>query len=456
MKWNARKKIISGLLIINLVAIGMTLTFYQSNLGLIRVADELSKSNDTIDIPEKTLLNIYEAISAQRGYIITGDENMLKIHEEGMSGALKEIENLRKMVSDNNSQLDKIKEAESLILKKIELSKNIIQLRKEKGFEAARLELATDKTNAELNLSINKHMIDLENIEREHVEQERKDEHKAVNRILIVLIAGLSILLLLLAALWLLVSKIIKQVEEGSLEIAGAAMEIKSAAEEQASGATEQSSAVAEAASTVEELAHTSQEIAKNAQGVSQASERTLIGMTNIQSKVSQTAKKILTLGEKSQSIGNIVKVIEELAEQTNLLALNAAIEAAHAGESGKGFAVVASEVRKLSERSGESTKEIRTLITEIQAETNAAVMGVEESTKEVDKGLGLVKESVNQTKEIMLATAQQKSAADQVVIAMKNIDQVVKQFVTTTKQNAAAASQLDKQAEKMKKTIGI
>lgn len=248
---------------------------------------------------------------------------------------------------------------------------------------------------------------------------------------------------------------ILKQVKETGLQLAGAAAEIRSAAEEQSSGAAEQSSTVVEAQTTVEQMSTTAQQIAKNALSVSEGAEQILFGMGEIQKKVDQTAKKILTLGEKSQSIGNIVKIIDSLSEQTNLLALNAAIEAAHAGEAGKGFAVVASEVRKLSERSSESTNEIRSLITEIQAETNSAVMAVEESTKQVVDGLKMVQDSAQKAKEISMSTGQQKSAAEQVVIAMKNIDQVSKQFVSSTKQAAAVATQLASQGEQLKKMMG-
>lgn len=269
----------------------------------------------------------------------------------------------------------------------------------------------------------------------------------------VALIIGAAIFLSLFA--FFFSKSITVALKEAALQVSGAAIQIKAASHDQASGAAEQSASIIEATSTVEQLARTAQHIAKNAQAVSAAAERTLAGMTEIQAKVSRTAKQILTLGEKSQLIGNIVKIIDDLAEQTNLLALNAAIEAAHAGEAGKGFAVVASEVRKLSERSSESTNEIRSLITEIQAETNAAVMGVEDATKQVAKGLDLVQESVLQAKEISMATGQQKSAAEQVVIAMKNIDEVVKQFVTSTKQTVTSASQLDQQAERLMQTIG-
>lgn len=247
---------------------------------------------------------------------------------------------------------------------------------------------------------------------------------------------------------------VIMQIRDAGLQITSSAAEIRSAAEEQASGAAEQASAVSEASTTIEELASTASRIAENAENVSKTAERTLLGMIEINTKVDNTAKKILLLGEKSQAIGNITKLIDDLAEQTNLLALNAAIEAARAGESGKGFAVVAQEVRKLAERSSESTEEIRQLITEIQAETNSTIMGIEDSTKWVAKGLDMVKETAKAAKEISLATQQQKSASEQTVQAMQNIDIVTKEFVSSTKQAASSATLLNGLAQELKAAI--
>lgn len=249
-------------------------------------------------------------------------------------------------------------------------------------------------------------------------------------------------------------TKLLVTTRDISTQVGGATEEIKTAVEEQSSGASEQSSTVTEASATITEMASTAEQITKNALAVSAAAERVLGGMMGIQEKISQTAKKILALGEKSQSIGKVVEIINNLAEQTNLLALNAAIEAAHAGEAGKGFAVVASEVRKLSERSTESVGEIRSLITEIQGETNAAVMGVEDSTREVGKVLELTKTSVEQVREITISTSQQKSAASQVVTAITGIDQVAKQFVSSTKQTQHAVEKLDTQSMQLKKAL--
>ena len=102
--------------------------------------------------------------------------------------------------------------------------------------------------------------------------------------------------------------------------------------------------------------------------------------MKNIERSVSSSAQVVAKLGERSKEIGQIVDAISGIAGQTNLLALNAAIEAARAGEQGRGFAVVAEEVRKLAEQSQEAAKQIANLISEIQTETDSAVVAMDDA----------------------------------------------------------------------------
>ena len=130
-------------------------------------------------------------------------------------------------------------------------------------------------------------------------------------------------------------------------------------------------------------------------------SEDAIDKITHIQTDVNATAQVIDSLGEKSKKIGQIVDTIAGIAGQTNLLALNAAIEAARAGEHGRGFSVVAEEVSKLAAQSELAANEIATIINEVKQETLTAVVTMEKSRSEVDKGVLSVRQTGDAFKEI-------------------------------------------------------
>jgi len=173
--------------------------------------------------------------------------------------------------------------------------------------------------------------------------------------------------------------------------------------------------------------------------------------MQRIRASVQATAKKIKSLGDRSLEISEIINVINDITEQTNLLALNAAIEAARAGEAGRGFAVVADEVRKLAEHSRSATKDIAALIKAIQAETNEAVVVMEEGTKEVESGATLadqagraldaisnvVRQSAELVQEISLASKQQVRGTEGVAHAMQIISSITRQTSQGTRGNS-------------------
>ena len=233
---------------------------------------------------------------------------------------------------------------------------------------------------------------------------------------------GFALSALLAAYVVRFVSRLVGRLRAGSELLTEAVYDLRLASKEAASATAEQSSAVAQTSATVEQLAATATAIAANSRMVSEAAERTAETMHEMQDAVGTIAERTLSLGARSQTIGEILALITEIAEQTNLLALNAAIEAARAGEAGRGFAVVASEVRKLAERSIESTESIGEIVVAIRDETNATIMATEQGMRHAGEVTELMAHTGAMLAESILSTQQQKSAADQVAAAVAQI----------------------------------
>ena len=154
---------------------------------------------------------------------------------------------------------------------------------------------------------------------------------------------------------------------------------------------------IAEIAKQTEENSEKTLELSKKG---NEAMNNTTEAINKVSATVLETAEKIRNLKDKSSEISGSAGLIAEVADQTNLLALNAAIEAARAGEHGRGFAVVADEVRKLAERTGQTTAQITNMISDIQKEIEVTVAAMEQTLPQVEKGLelaGITSEILNE-----------------------------------------------------------
>ena len=277
---------------------------------------------------------------------------------------------------------------------------------------------------------------------------------------------------------------VLGQIQEAGSGIGVFSSEILTVIQGQAASASQQATSVAEVTATMEELSRTSRQIAQNAESVKAAASKsvevaqagTTLGregveaMAQIKERVGDIARKTLFLGEKSHEIGKVMEIIKEIASEIHLLALNAAIESAAAGEHGRRFAVVASEVRRLAEKTRESTETIRGIITEIQSATNSSVEATEQGTKEVENWKETIRlsseafseiiDTIERTSEastqISLATHQQTSANEQVVQAMRQIEEMVRLAASQMKESSASASRLREMAGKLQEKTAV
>ncbi|NEP09543.1 MAG: GAF domain-containing protein [Symploca sp. SIO2C1] len=196
---------------------------------------------------------------------------------------------------------------------------------------------------------------------------------------------------------------------------------------------------------------------------------QTVEGILTVQETISEAAKKVKRLGESSQRISTVVKLINTFAAQTNLLALNASMEAARAGEEGRGFAVVANQVRSLARQSAEATAEIKQLVAGIQAETNEVVAAMEAGTEQVTTGTKLVEETRRSLNKITLTSAEistlveaiaqativQSAASESVTKTMTNVAEIASKTSTEASTVSSSFEQLQIVAQFLQQEVG-
>ncbi len=423
-----------------------------------------------------------DAETGQRGFVITGDESFLEPHTTALASIPVVMKELRELTADEPDQQRRLDEVDQLITRKLAELQRTILLRRTAGFEVTAKAVA-DGAGKRLMDDLRRQVGEMDREEHDRLKLRAQEVEVAASGARIAIAGGTLLALVLSAVVALLLTRALSsQVGSAVRHVQSSSAELQAAANQQVTGAKEQAAAMSEITTTITELLATSRQIAESAQRVARiAGEtassasggdatvvRTQESIAGIKRQVDAVVAHMVDLGRKSQQIGAILDIINELAEQTNILAINATIEAVGAGESGRRFSVVADEIRKLADRVGVSTKDIRALVDDVRAAVNATVMATEAGSKAVDGGsrhfnevatsfrqiAGLVVTTSEVAREIELSTKQQATAVEQVNLAIASVSQAARETEASSTQTLQTSSELTSLSKELVRLI--
>ncbi|MCX7208464.1 MAG: methyl-accepting chemotaxis protein [Proteobacteria bacterium] len=246
----------------------------------------------------------------------------------------------------------------------------------------------------------------------------------------------------------------IGEVISGAGQMSTAASSLSERSAEVARRSNEQSESASSMAASVEEMSVSIDHVTANtndARGLAESARemsgrgavvihRATSEVHKIAELVKGSAVRIEELGRQSDKITSIVGTIKDIADQTNLLALNAAIEAARAGEQGRGFAVVADEVRKLAERTSQSTVEIAAMVGQIQSGTREAIVQMESGVQQANASVLLANEAGTAIEDIRIGAEQVRSVVDSISSAIREQSMATTEIAKAVEQIAQSA----------------
>lgn len=244
-------------------------------------------------------------------------------------------------------------------------------------------------------------------------------------------------------------------INNASEEVTTGAAQVSTGAQALAAGSTVQAATVEELSVSIARISEQAADNSSNVRVASRYVDQAGAGVTTGNEYMKQLTQAMEEIGNVSNDITKITKMIEDIAFQTNILALNATIEAARAGAAGKGFAVVADEVRNLAAKSAEAAKQTSHLIAE-------SVSTVEKGTEltsqtaqilsEVEQKALIIKERITK---IDQASAEQAASIEQIKLGLNQVSSVVQNNAATAEENSASSEEMSAQALTLRREVG-
>jgi len=261
---------------------------------------------------------------------------------------------------------------------------------------------------------------------------------------------------------------LVNQFEEAAIDLSSTSQQISATAEQMANSSSETLETSKKAAVDsnevslgVQSVSNSTDELNASIQDLTKSSNEASRFSNDAKTKASEASLLIDALGEASEDIGNVIKVISSIAQQTNLLALNATIEAARAGEAGKGFAVVANEVKELAKQTALATEEISQKISNVQESTKSAVTGVNEVSYIIEQlnsiatiTAAAVEEQAATTKEVNAVLVESSKGVNNISRVIGEITDAADKSSRGANETMEASSRLERMSEKLQLLI--
>ena len=450
MKLSIGSKILALLGVSTLVGVGVAITSYRSTGELLVSSEWVSHTYQVIHVFDAVRADMLEAETGGRGFLITGEDRYLEPYVTGKKKVAEDISEVQKLTSDNAHQQVRIEKLKVLVEKKMNLIGQIVELRRNQGYESARKFVMTDAGKNAMD-DINDLLTQASGEESDLLVKRTAENNYFAQLVRIGLLAGGGLFLIVfmmtavfvrrgivnpllevmglataissgdlkqqplrmtssdeigqLAAIFNNMLAFLRDIAAQNADVARnlgtAASEILAAIQQQAAAVREQAAAIQQTTTTMEEIGQSGAQVSERGRQVSMSAENTMgvanagigavqstnLTMVGIRSQVESVAENIVNLSERNQTIGEIIASVNDIAEQTNLLSLNAAIEAADAGDHGRRFSVVANELKNLSDQAKGATVQVRLILGEIQKGINTSVMLTEEAVKRAEGG---------------------------------------------------------------------